>query len=363
MTSPIDRRHFLKTSSAAAAFMCVEPVRAAPIQIPTVDRLSIRVLMDGAANIFYRPAEVAGVKSERPPAVADYRRALHNEWGLSLFLESQRAGEARTVMLDFGYTSQGLLNNIELLGVDPKKIDAMVVSHGHFDHFGGLLGFLDKYRASLPADVKLYTGGEDNFCHRWNGAPGSFADFGALDRRALVARQVATLLTEAPVVVAGHAFTTGPIKRGSNEKVLPNTSVEFAMKDGLGCNAGHYTPAELQGKIVPDEHLHEHATCFNIRDKGLVVITSCGHAGVLNTIATAREVSGVNKIHAVVGGFHLGPAPEAYLNDIVAQLKEINPDVVIPMHCSGQNFTDAARRIMPEKLLGSTTGVRLTFGA
>ena len=362
MNNLFDRRRFLKTS-AAAAFMCVEPASAAPIQIPTVDRLSIRVLMDGATNLFYRPATVAGVKSERPSSVLDYRRALHNEWGLSLYLESQRANDARTFMLDFGYTSQGLLNNIELLGIDIKKIDALLISHGHFDHFGGLLGFLDKYRAALPADVKLYTGGEDNFCHRWNGAPGSFADFGALDRRALVARQVATVLTEAPVVVAGHAFTTGPIKRSSNEKVLPNTSVEFAMKDGLGCNAAHYTPVELQGKIVADEHLHEHATCFNLQGKGLVVITSCGHAGIINTIATAREVSGIEKIHALVGGFHLGPAPEAYLSDIVAQLKTVNPDVVIPMHCSGQNFIDAVQKTMPEKLLLSTTGAKLTFGA
>ena len=358
-----NRRQFLKTSSAAAAFMCVEPALAAPIQVPTVDKLSIRVLMDGAANIFYRPATVAGVKSERPPAASDYRRALHNEWGLSLYLESQRANEGRTFMVDFGYTSQGLLNNIELLGVNITKVDALVVSHGHFDHFGGLIGFLDKYRSALPENVRLYTGGEDNFCHRWNGAPGSLAEFGALDRRALVARQVATVLTEAPVVVAGHAFTTGPIKRTTNEKVLPNTSVEFAMRDGLGCNAAHYTPAELQGKIVPDEHLHEHATCFNIAGKGLVVITSCGHAGILNTVATAREVSGVEKIHALVGGFHLGPAPDAYLNDIVAQLKTVNPDVVIPMHCSGQNFIDAVNKTMPEKLLLSTTGARLTFGA
>ena len=76
MTKLFDRRQFLKASSAAAAFMCVEPALAAPIQIPTVDRLSIRVLMDGAANVFYRPATVAGVKSERPPSGADYRRAL-----------------------------------------------------------------------------------------------------------------------------------------------------------------------------------------------------------------------------------------------------------------------------------------------
>ena len=363
-----DRREFLKNSviagaAASSPFMCVEPAKAAPIDVPTIDRLSIRVILDGAANLFYRAAEVAGVRSERPPAAADYRRSLHNEWGLSLFLESRRAGEDRTVMLDFGYTPETLLNNIELLGVDPKKIDAMVVSHGHYDHFGGLIGFLDKFRASLPSDVKLYAGGEDNFCHRWQGAPGSFSDFGALDRRALVARQVSTVLAEQPVVIAGHAFTTGPVKRTSSEKVLPNTNVEYAMKDGLGCNAAHYTPAELQGKIVPDEHLHEHATCFNVRDKGLVVITSCGHAGIINTMRTAQEVSGVRKIHALVGGFHLGPAPEPYHNEVMAQLKEMNPDVVIPMHCSGQNFADAVTKFMPGKLLASTTGARLTFGA
>jgi len=69
----------------------------------------------------------------------------------------------------------------------------------------------------------------------------------------------------------------------SKERVLPNTRVEFAMKDGRGCNASHYTPAELQGKIVPDEHLHEHATCFNVKERGLVVISSCGHVGIVNS--------------------------------------------------------------------------------
>src|SRR5262249_50103008 len=64
----------------------------------------------------------------------------------------------------------------------------------------------------------------------------------------------------------------------------------------------HYTPAELQGKIVPDEHLHEHATCFNVKDRGLVVISSCGHVGIVNSARQAQEVSGVQKVHAIVGG-------------------------------------------------------------
>jgi len=369
MTDRLRRRDFLKASAAfagaaaAGGFACVEIANAAPIQTPVVDKLAVRVLIDGSFDAFFRPSKVNGVSVEPAPRGRDYRRSLHNQWGLSLFLESQRAGEQRNVMLDFGYTPEALLNNIELTGVDPSKLDALVVSHGHFDHYGGLQGFLKKYRDVLPADVKLYAGGEDNFCHRYSGTPGQLTDFGALDRRELVAQKVSVVLAETPTVVAGHAFTTGKIKRASIEKVLPNTLVEFAMKDGLGCDAGHYTSAELLGKTVPDEHIHEHATCFNVKDRGLVVISSCGHVGIVNSVRQAQEVSGVQKVHAIVGGFHLGPAPADYLNQVVAEIKKLEPDVVIPMHCSGNNFIAAMRQQMPDRLLVSTTGSRVTFGA
>lgn len=369
MTDRLRRRDFLKASAAfagaaaAGGFACVEIANAVPIQAPVVDKLAVRVLIDGSFDAFFRPGKVNGVSVEPAPRARDYRRSLHNQWGLSLFLESQRAGEQRNVMLDFGYTPEALLNNIELTGVDPSKLDALVVSHGHFDHYGGLQGFLKKYRDVLPADVKLYAGGEDNFCHRYSGTPGQLTDFGALDRRELVAQKVSVVLAETPTVVAGHAFTTGKIKRASIEKVLPNTLVEFAMKDGLGCDAGHYTSAELLGKTVPDEHIHEHATCFNVKDRGLVVISSCGHVGIVNSVRQAQEVSGVQKVHAIVGGFHLGPAPADYLNQVVAEIKKLEPDVVIPMHCSGNNFIAAMRQQMPDRLLVSTTGSRVTFGA
>ncbi len=364
------RRDFLKASAAVAGaaaggFSCVEFATAAPIDPPVVDKLTVRVIVDLTHNIFLRPAAFNGMSLVPPPRAKDYTRELHSQWGLSLLLESVKAGETRTLMLDYAYTPDALLNNIELLSVDPKKIDALVVSHGHFDHYGGLIAFLDKYRGVLPADLKLYAGGEDNFCHRVipTGTPGEFSDFGYLDRRALAARNVGVVLCESPTVIAGHAFTTGQIKRRTDEKILPNTLEQFGITDGLGCDASHYQPAELLGKTVPDEHYHEHATVFNVKNRGLVVISSCSHRGVVNAVKQAREISGVNKLHGLIGGFHLGPAPMDYTRHIVAEIKELDPDVVVPMHCSGQNFVQAMQEIAPDRLLLGSTGASLIFGA
>jgi 7,8-dihydropterin-6-yl-methyl-4-(beta-D-ribofuranosyl)aminobenzene 5'-phosphate synthase len=370
--SGLRRRDFLKASAAFAAggFGCVEIASAAPIQAPVVDKVAIRVLVDGAYNLFLRPGEVKGVKIERPSAEADYRRAIHNEWGLSLLLESQRAAEQRTIMLDFGYTPAALLNNMELLGADPRRIEALIVSHGHYDHFGGLIGFLDKYRDVLPAELTLYAGGEDNFCTRHRvsgpqggqlGTPGELSQWGTLDRRELASRNVKTVLAANPVVVA-HAFTTGQIKRRTIERVTGGARIEYAMKDGFGCNASHFAPADQLGKIVEDQHYHEHATCFNVKDRGLVIVSSCGHVGIVNSAKQAQEVSGVQKVHALAGGFHLGATPDPQLKQVIEEIRALNPDVIIPMHCSGDNFARAIRETMPDKLIQPSTGARITFG-
>ena len=190
---------------------------------------------------------------------------------------------------------------------------------------------------------------------------GQFAASGVLDRRELAAAHVRVVLCPEPTVIAGQAFTTGVIERRSFERVLPNTFVEYAMKDGVGCNIPE-AAARAQGKPVPDTHLNEHATCFNLKDRGLVVISSCGHAGIVNSTRTAMKVSGVDKVHAILGGFHLFPADDDYVRQTVAELKALNPDVLIPMHCSGPALAAMLRSLMPEQYVPSTNGTEYTFG-
>jgi len=334
---------------------------------PTVDRLAVRVVVDSYQDAIARSTRVGNVEVERfglVPGADRLKKHLHSEFGLSLHLASGRGDEERNFLLDFGYTPIALFNNLDILGIDSARLDALILSHGHFDHFGGLVSFLQRDRARMRDDLRIYVGGEDTFCYRWIQLPNGQRDsFGVLDRRELAAVNVQVVQAEAPAVIEGHAFTTGAIPQNSFEKVLPATRVEVGIRDGAGCEASHFSKEEQEGKVVFDQFYGEHATCFNIRDRGLVLISSCGHRGLINSIRQAQAVSGVQKVHAVMGGFHLSPAPEPYIAQTVQALKDIDPDYVIPMHCSGAGFIQMVQKEMPEKLILSYTGSRYIFGA
>jgi 7,8-dihydropterin-6-yl-methyl-4-(beta-D-ribofuranosyl)aminobenzene 5'-phosphate synthase len=374
MTIVVNRRQFILGSAVVIAQMGLARHALAqapkPFTVPTVDSLTIRVITDSTYDTD-RPGASKWVKIRRTPIripagnpAVDWRRTLHNEWGLSLALESRIGSGTRNLLLDFGFTPNALLNNMEYMGIDGAKMQGLIMSHGHNDHFGGLLGFLEKYRSKLPDDLTLYAGGEDNFCNRvvQRGGPGLFADTGVLDRRDLEKHRVKVVSCEQPTVIMGHAFTTGSIQRLSFESRLPGALVEYYKTQGAGCDMPDAN-AKAGGKPVADDQIHEHGTCFNVKDRGLVVISSCGHAGIINTARQAMEVSGVNKLHAALGGFHLFPAPEDYLRQTVAEMKKLDPDVIIPMHCSGPGLMALLRTDLADRVLASTTGTEYIFGA
>ena len=337
--------------------------QAQPSAPPAVDRLAVRVVVDSYHDVFARSAKVGNIEVQRV-GVVSIQKHLHSEHGLSLHLESQRGGEKRNFLLDFGFTPGAVGNNLGILKIDTASLDALILSHGHFDHAGGLIPFLKRDRAKMRGDLPLYVGGEDTFCYRWRQLPdGQRESYGFHDRHELASANVRIVMAEKPAVIEGQAFTTGAIPRKGFEKVLPGTLVEIGVRDGAGCDASHFSKEEQDGKIVFDQFYGEHATCFNVKDRGLVVISSCGHAGLINSIRQAQAASGVQKVHAAMGGFHLSPAPEPYIAQTVQALKEIDPDYIIPMHCSGAGFIRIVQREMPDKLILSYTGSRYIFGA
>ena len=116
---------------------------------PTVDRLAVRVVVDSYQDALVRSAKVGNVEVQRVAGAGLTKRIL-GEFGLSLHLESQRGAEKRNFLLDFGYTPIALFNNLDILKVDTASLDVLILSHGHFDHFGGLVPFLKRERVSVP---------------------------------------------------------------------------------------------------------------------------------------------------------------------------------------------------------------------
>src|SRR5262249_43568728 len=152
------------------------------------------------------------------------------EWGLSMHAQSQRGSEVRNILIDFGYMPETLNNNISVLQLDPGEIDALVLSHGHYDHFGGLLGFLAANKDKLKRRLPFFIGGEDCFCTRESAA----GQYGALDRKAILDAGLELMLAEGPAVIAGHGFTTGKIAQTSFEEPLRPTIEKTGIVNGYG---------------------------------------------------------------------------------------------------------------------------------
>jgi len=378
----MQRRTFLKLAAVAGGAFFLggasqtgrASVSLAQGMVPTVDQLVMTNVVDNVFDVFARGGQIGNLAVRRRGVTNPLGSGLQllSEHGLAYHLMSQRGAEQREILLDFALTGASLINNYQALGIDTARADALILSHGHNDHYGALPGLVPLVPRWAERHIQLYAGGEDTFCHRWTVTPdGQRTDQGQLDRALMESYGLNVILTAQPVVVADHALTSGRIPRVAAFESPPATARLEVGQPGSGCEASllNHFPAgtpevEAQpGEMVRDFFEGEHATVYHVRDRGLVVISSCGHAGIINTVRHVQTLTGIEKVHAIVGGWHLAPAPDDVVAATVDALKEINPDYLLPMHCTGINTISAVQRELPGRLVMPSTGTRVVFGA
>jgi 7,8-dihydropterin-6-yl-methyl-4-(beta-D-ribofuranosyl)aminobenzene 5'-phosphate synthase len=183
-----------------------------PFKAPVVESLSVRVVVDSVFDQFMPKATHPMVMIEHVGRIrSNLNSTLAGEWGLSLHLESRNAGSMGQYLLDFGYTPEVLVRNFSLLGLEAERLNGLILSHGHRDHFGGLPGFVDHYRDRMRDDLRLFAGGKENFREKWVGSRDEEpVSWGALDRAALSPTGIPTSMPPAISCKDGALWSSPP---------------------------------------------------------------------------------------------------------------------------------------------------------
>ncbi|MCD6570318.1 MAG: MBL fold metallo-hydrolase [Deltaproteobacteria bacterium] len=313
------------------------------IGIKEVDRVEILTLQDNYIDLLDQSS--SAIISRAAPLKDMYiKNSIIAEHGFSALVRISLGSETRALLFDFGYSNWGVLHNIDALGVNLNEIELACLSHGHMDHFGGMLNIvktIERDRLDLVVHPAAFR-------------PKRYIKFGeeikvyfpALDKKEVMDAGVNIVETTGPrSLLDGYVIFLGEIPRETAfEKGMPNG---FYEED----NGEIWDPIEDDTAIV-----------MNLRSKGLVVLSGCAHSGVINTVNHARRVTGIENVHAIMGGFHLsGPVFEPIIAPTIDELKKIDPDYVIPTHCTGRSAMLQIEHEMPSKFLLNMSGTRMTF--
>ena len=322
------------------------------LTLEPVDSVTITVLVDNVSDALMLdqgPAKRTGLASTGPmPQIAAPTLeggktidALLAEHGFSCLVTIRKDGREHRVLFDAGLTPDGMVENMRRLGISPKDIEAIVLSHGHFDHTTGLAGLVRVLgRPGLPVIIhpefwtqrRIVIPGREPFELPSTSRPAlTGAGFEIVEDRS------PSFLMHGSILVTGEVDRTTEFERG------------FAVHQAL--RGGAWEPDPL---ILDDQALIVH-----VRDRGLVVLTGCGHAGIVNIAAYARRLTGIDRLYAVIGGFHLtGPLFEPIIGQTCDALAAFSPEYIMPAHCTGWRAQHALAARFGDAYIPNSVGTR-----
>lgn len=264
---------------------------------------------------------------------------FRGEHGFSAMVTVRAGGSSSSLLFDAGLTPDGVIGNLDRLEVHPSELEAIVLSHGHFDHTGGLAGIIDRLgTTNLPILI------HPDF---WNRRRISIPDTGAVElpttsRSALEGAGFDIIEDRSPsFLFDDRILITGEVDRTTSYE--PGMFGQQTMRD--------------DGWVPEPETLDDQALVINVEGKGLVVMSGCGHAGIVNTTRYAQRLTGIDTVYAIVGGFHLGPkAYHSIIDQTVDDLLALNPTVIVPAHCTGFRAQLAFANHLPNAFLPNSVG-------
>lgn len=271
------------------------------------------------------------------------------ENGIALHIVVHWDGYSYSVLFDTGMTGETLLHNAEALDIELENLDHVVISHGHPDHYGGLLGLLNSRTAHLPVSIH-----QKAFSPRYlRLASGQVAPYYNHDLTpdSLGAAGGSLVMHDSPLEIGPGLLATGAIPRQA-EFEAANTDI----------NAPNALIQLNEGKPLPDIVEDDQALVAQVGQDGILVFVGCSHAGVINTLRYAVEITGRSKILGVFGGFHLGfpGTPTTKIDRTIEALKELDVQMLCPMHCTGMSAMMNIAEAFPQKFLLNCTGTQVT---
>ena len=245
--------------------------------------------------------------------------------------------EDKKFLFDTG-SGEALMKNASLAGIDLAQINDLIISHGHFDHTGAVLPFLEM------GDKKKIYAHSNMFVPRYVVA-GEYKRAIGIQFKAqeIEARKAEMIFTDDFTDIYPGVFLTGAIPR--------NTSYE---------DVGGSFFAEESGQLVPDNIADDMAMVIT-HTEGLIIISGCAHAGMINTIEYARKKTGQSKVLAFIGGTHLIMASEDRLKKTTAALRNLDVQKIVACHCTGFNAMLTLRNELGERVIKGETAMNFQF--
>ncbi len=311
-----------------------------------VEKLRIVVLMDNyydglllSGNNVTRNGFIRGGGGDQklPPNIMA-------EHGFSCYIEVVVEGVKHSLIMDFGVSREGVGKNIRAMELDITGVDALVLSHGHFDHFGGLINIAGQVLSGDKRVLSLFTG-QDAFLHRYIALPGMKVDLGRLGKEEVESLGLEIKTVDSPVEILPGVTAIGPVPRVTSfEQGVPVLMVESGES------------------LKQDTFPGEISLAFKLTGGGLVVLSACAHAGIINTVLRAKEITGEDRVRAILGGFHLSGAPAEKIDATVEGLVQFNPEMIVPMHCTGFQALKAISDKLPGAFIHYSVGTEYSFG-